>query len=85
MTVGSGMFPVLWTAGRSDTRGGFVFRVSIEHEEIQVLCRHLACERVRTDQSIAVTAEPQNELEHWLSALGAVLNLPTLLVTEASS
>src|SRR4029077_9184371 len=42
---------------RSDTRGGLIFRVSIEHEEIQVLCRHLACESIRTDQSIAVTAE----------------------------
>src|SRR4029077_10981342 len=42
---------------RSDTRGGLIFRVSIEHEEIQVLCRHLACEGIRTDQSIAITTE----------------------------
>src|ERR1700756_2462942 len=44
---------------RSDTRGGFIFRVSVEHEEIQVLCRHLACQGIRTNQSIAVTAEPK--------------------------
>src|SRR5437879_3498208 len=42
---------------RSDARGGLIFRVAIEHEEIQVLCRHLARKCIRTDQSIAVTAE----------------------------
>src|SRR4029077_10362359 len=43
--------------GRSNARGGFVFGVSIEHEKVEVLCWHLARERVRTDQTVAIAAE----------------------------
>jgi len=42
---------------RSNARGGFVFRVSIEDEKVEILSRYLPRKRVRTNQTVAIAAE----------------------------
>src|SRR5262249_700000 len=45
--------------GRADARRGLIFGVAIEHKEIEILSGHLAGKRIRTNQSIAVTAHSE--------------------------